>query len=120
LADKLTEALAVLVEACPHVRSTRDLVTKIRVELEQDYVLDLYFREATGQYSYTLLAGTVRVRGWDNAAHYPDLPNAPHHFHREDGQVEASPLTGDPVLDLRIVAEHINSLFSQQPDHPTR
>ena len=40
-----------------------------------------------------------------------DLVNAPHHFHREDGQVESASLTGDPVLDIRIVAERINALF---------
>ena len=55
MADQLTDALGVLVAICPHIRATRDLVTKIRVELEQDYLLDLYHRESTGQYSYTVV-----------------------------------------------------------------
>jgi hypothetical protein len=30
-------------------------------------------------------------RRWDNAPHYPNLPNAPHHIHAADGFVtEAS------------------------------
>ncbi|HKZ85288.1 MAG TPA: DUF6516 family protein [Anaerolineae bacterium] len=111
MADPLTDALSVFVALCPHIRSTRDLVTKIRIELERDYSLELYFREATGQYSYTLLLNDRRVIGWDNARHHPDLPNAPHHFHREDGQVESASLTGDPVQDIRIVAKRINALF---------
>jgi hypothetical protein len=55
VADPLTDALSVLIALCPHVRSTRDLITKIRVELERGYALELYFREATGQYSYMRL-----------------------------------------------------------------
>ena len=72
MADPLTDALSVLIAHCPYIRSTRDLVTKIRVELEHGYALELYFREATGQYSYTLLQGNRRVLGWDNA---PITPN---------------------------------------------
>ena len=111
MADPLTDALSVLLARCPHIRSTRDLVTKIRVELERGYALELYFREATGQYSYTLLLGNRRVLGWDNARHHFGLLNAPHHFHAEDGEAESSPLTGDPVQDMRFVAERLNALF---------
>jgi hypothetical protein len=113
MADQLTEALDLLVALCPYIRSTRDLVTKIRVELERGYFLDLYYRESTGQYSYALILSDERVLGWDNAPHYPDLPNAPHHFHREDGAVEASTLTGSPSADIRIVAERINAMFKE-------
>ena len=113
MADQLTDALEIFVATCSHVRSTRDLITKVRVELEEGYVLDLYFREATGQYSYTLLQNEQRVIGWDNARHYPDLPNAPHHFHKEDDEVESSGLVGKPAEDIRIVAKHINALYAK-------
>ena len=116
MADPLTDALEYFVAACPHVRSTRDLVTKIRLELEERYVLDLYFRETTAQYSYSLHRDNQRVLGWDNAPPYPDLSNAPHHFHREDGEVEASTLKGDPVQDISIVVERINALYVAKPD----
>lgn len=111
MADRLTDALTLFVERCPHVVSTRDLVTKIRVELEQNYFLELFFRETTGQYSYAVIRENRRVLGWDNARHYPDLLNAPHYFHREDGEVEASTLLGDPVRDILVVTERVNRLF---------
>ncbi|MBI4632173.1 MAG: hypothetical protein HZB17_01020 [Chloroflexi bacterium] len=111
MADQLTEALGFFVANCPHVRSTRDMASKVRVELERDYVLDLYFRETTGQYSYTLLLNDRRVLGWDNAKHHPDLQNAPHHFHKSDGGIESSTLTGKPVEDIKIVADKINDFF---------
>jgi hypothetical protein len=111
VADPLTDALSVLLARCPHIRSTRDLVTKIRVELERGYALELYFRKTTGQYSYTLLLGNRRVLGWDNARHHLELPNAPHHFHPEDGETEISPLIGDPVQDMRFVADRLHALF---------
>ncbi|MEA1899197.1 MAG: DUF6516 family protein, partial [Thermodesulfobacteriota bacterium] len=31
--------------------------------------------------------GRLRQR-WDNAPHYPDLPNAPHHVHGENDSVQ--------------------------------
>ncbi len=33
--------------------------------------------------------GNLKKR-WDNAPHYPDLPNMPHHVHLEDGTVQGS------------------------------
>ena len=111
MADPLTDALNVLIALCPHIRATRDLVTKIRVELDRGYALELYFRETTGQYSYTVLLNNQRVLGWDNARHHLELSNAPHHFHAASGEAVSSPLTGDPVEDMRLVAERINALF---------
>lgn len=112
MADQLTDALEVFLAACSYVCTTRDLATKVRVEFEQGYVFDLYFREATGQYSYALLYGNQRVCGWDNAPHYPHLANAPHHFHTTTGQVESAPLRGRPVDDMRHVAETLNAILA--------
>ena len=30
------------------------------------------------------------IRRWDNAPHYPDLPNAPHHIHEADGSISSA------------------------------
>lgn len=30
------------------------------------------------------------IRRWDNAPHYLDLPNAPHHIHESDGSVSCA------------------------------
>jgi hypothetical protein len=93
------------------VRATRDLVTKVRVEFERDYVLEIFFREATSQYAYTLLQGNRRLLGWDNAPHHLHLPNAPHHHHREDGQVESAPLIGRPAADIHHIAATVNEFL---------
>jgi hypothetical protein len=33
--------------------------------------------------------GRLKCR-WDNAPHYPNLSNAPHHIHRDDGTIQES------------------------------
>jgi hypothetical protein len=112
VADQLTEALSVFVALCPHVVSTYDLVTKVRIELEDGYILDLFYREHTGQDSYALLRDGKKVIGWDNAPHHLALPNAPHHFHDPDEEILPSPLTGNPPDDMPVVAERINALYA--------
>ena len=67
MADKLTEALSLFVEVCTCVVSTHDLVTKVRIDLTNDYALEIYLRETTAQYSYAVLRAGRRVLGWDNA-----------------------------------------------------
>lgn len=44
---------------------------------------------------------------WDNTPHYPDLSNAPHHFHDQAGNIQASPLTGNLLNDFEIVLNEI-------------
>ena len=62
---------------------------------------------ATLDYAYQLFTSTPLLR-WDNAPHYPSLTTAPHHFHDEQNNVTSSPLTGDPLADLRIVLDAIS------------
>lgn len=38
---------------------------------------------------------THLVKRWDNAPHYPNLPNAPHHIHNADGSVSGNENTPD-------------------------
>ena len=116
MADQLTDALEIFVAQCSYVRATRDLVTKVRIEFERDYVLDVFFRAATGQYAYTLLKDNRRVLGWDNAPHYPELSNAPHHHHTETGEVESAPLTGRPTTDIGHIANCVNEFLKRTFD----
>ncbi len=74
-------------------------------------MLDLYFNDVQGKYSYTLIHGERRVLGWDNALHHPNLANFPHHFHREDGVVVPSPLAGVPEEDIEIVVTELNQFL---------
>ena len=109
MAGQLDRAVARFIALCPYVQAIHDLLTKQRVELSSGYVLDFHFNEAFGRYSYTLVQGDRRIIGWDNAPHHPDLTSFPHHFHRKDGTVTSSPLTGDPEQDVEYVAAEVNA-----------
>jgi hypothetical protein len=43
------------------------------------------------------------VQRWDNKEHFPEIASHPHHFHNSAGEIEISPLTGDPEHDLSLV-----------------
>jgi hypothetical protein len=52
----------------------------------------------------TLLSHVVTVlqeSGYNE--HFPEIASHPHHFHNPAGEVEVSPLTGDPERDLSLV-----------------
>lgn len=114
MADQFARAVARFVARCRYVESVHDLITKQRVVLAGEYILDLFFNASLNKYSYTLVREEQRVLGWDNALHYPDLRNAPHHFHREDGTVVPSTLSGVPEDDMDIVAAAVNAFLAQQ------
>ena len=114
MAGQLARAVARLLECCPHAESVHDLVTKQRVVLEGGYLLDLYFNETLGKYSYTLLRGGKRILGWDPAPHHPRLKDFPHHFHAEDGTVVLSTLVGDPERDIDLVVVALNGFLQSR------
>lgn len=58
------------------------------------------------RYSFQLHSDRPLLR-WDNTPHYPDLSNAPHHFHDRDGNVFPSPLSGDLLADYELVVAEV-------------
>jgi Family of unknown function (DUF6516) len=74
---------------------------KIRCELISGQSLQIRLRGVSGsiRYSYQELTDKP-LRRWDNAPHFLNLPNFPHHHHDSDGNVTESLLTGDPIMDL--------------------
>jgi hypothetical protein len=64
-----------------------------------------------GKYSYTLMLGTHRMLGWDNAPHHPTIPTFPHHVHYPDGTIAPSKLNGDPNHDLEHVEQAIQEFL---------
>jgi len=101
-------------QECSYVIGSQLFPTKLRFLLEGDYICDIFYRASTGAYSYVLVKGSRRILGWDNAPHYPDLPNAPHHHHTASGAVVPSPLRGEPMYDISCVAHAINGYLQQQ------
>ena len=74
---------------------------KIRCELTSGQTLQIRLRGVYGgiRYSYQELSDKP-LRRWDNAPHFPNLPNFPHHHHDLRGNITDSSLTGDPTVDL--------------------
>jgi hypothetical protein len=111
MARQLARAVSRFLDLCPRVVAVHDLTTKVRIELEGDYYLDLYHNATLGKYAYTLIHQDQRLCGWDNAPHHPDVAGYPHHFHRQDGSIEPSAFTGDPEQDILAVAATVNSFL---------
>jgi hypothetical protein len=111
MASNLVNAVRILIAECPYVVTVEDLLTKTRVELEQGYLLDLFYNDTLGKYAYALILQNRRVVGWDNAPHHGHLPTAPHHFHAADGTVQPSTLTGDPEQDIFQIIPIINAIL---------
>ena len=74
---------------------------KIRCELISGHILQIRLRAVSGsiRYSYQEFS-EIPLRRWDNAPHFPNLPNFPHHHHDSQGTILESTLTGDPTADL--------------------
>ena len=74
---------------------------KIRCELASGRTFQIRLRAVSGgiRYSYQELTDKPSRR-WDNAPHFPNLPNFPQHYHDPQGNVTESLLTGDPTVDL--------------------
>ena len=117
MASKIINTINRFVADCPYVISLQDLLTKTRIELEKDYFLDLYYNETLGKYAYTLIQQNKRIVGWDNAPHHPGLTNFPHHFHAEDGAIQASLLTGDPEQDIIHIINALNAILASEKDN---
>ena len=81
-----------------------NVLLKIRCELASGQVVQIRLRAVTGnvRYSYQEFADKP-LRRWDNAPHFPHLPNSPHHYHDLQGNITESSLTGDPIRDLQQV-----------------
>ncbi len=96
---------------CHYVGTIEHLPAKVRCELVGDYKCDLFYRSSTGAYANVVFKSARRVIGWDNAPRHRGLSNFPHHFHREDGMIITSALTGNPASDIVIVAKEINAFW---------
>lgn len=79
------------------------LGTKVRAHMPKEYILDIFYNETTGKYSYTVFKRGKRILGWDNAKHHLNIQTYPHHYHSKNGKIKASELVGDPIDDLTFI-----------------
>ncbi|ADC66513.1 conserved hypothetical protein [Ferroglobus placidus DSM 10642] len=87
------------------------LGTKVRAYLVNGYVLDVYYNQTLGKYSYTLIRENRRIIGWDNAPHHVSVRTHPDHFHDVDGKIKPSYLSGNPLKDLNEVLNVIRNVL---------
>nr|MDO8078581.1 DUF6516 family protein [Candidatus Freyarchaeota archaeon] len=85
------------------------LRTKVRVHLIGEYILDKYYNQTLGKYSYTLVKENKRIIGGDNAPHHLTVETYPDHFHMYNGTVRKSELSGNPLKDLNRVMKKVKN-----------
>jgi hypothetical protein len=111
VAVTIDRALARFIAETHYIVAVHDLTTKWRIELRDDYLIDVYFNESLGKYGYSLILADKRIVGWDNAPHHPEIDQFPHHVHYADGRIEPSELNGDPEHDLLVVSRVLNAIL---------
>ncbi len=91
--------------------SAQQFALKVRATLTSGGALQvrLYRNGAHTDYAYHVIYGEQSMRR-DNKEHFPTLCSHPHHFHATHGQVETSPLTGNPDHDLPLVLNYLERL----------
>ena len=94
-----------------HLFSERQFALKVRATLTNGQVLQVYIyrNHDHTDYAYQLLRNEQPMQRWDNREHFPNISSYPHHFHALTGNVENSPLNGDPAHDLPLVLQMLSS-----------
>ena len=63
------------------------------------------------RYSFQLYGDRPLLR-WDNAPHYPGLPNFTHHFNDQDEKVSFSTLTGNLLNNFDLVIAEVKKFMN--------
>ena len=109
----LLDDLLVRMRATPELRDIQVLANesvddetfafKIRAAIVSSFLQIRFLADKDlKRYSFQLYSDHPLLR-WDNAPHYPDLLNFPHHFHNQDEYISSSTLTGDLLNDYDLV-----------------
>jgi len=87
-------------------------VFKIHASILPNYLQIRFLADKNFErYSFQLYSDHPLLR-WDNAPYYSDLPNPPHHFHDQKGNVSPSALAGNLLLDFDIVIAEIKKFMN--------
>ncbi len=80
-------------------------ILKVRCKLRGHLKFQLRIKNGADgtRYSYQLFDNATTMIRWDNAPHFQDLDNFPHHCHTARGNTVSSALTGDVLDDLSFV-----------------
>ena len=93
--------------------SPEQFLFKLRADLPKEYKLQvrIYHNQGHIDYAYQLYT-TVPVLRWDNKEEFHHLESYPHHHHDEHGNVDLSPLKGDPGQDLLLVLHKVRAFLA--------
>jgi hypothetical protein len=84
---------------------------KIRAKLVKGNIqVRIYYNRGHIDYAYQLFTDAPLLR-WDNKEEFHHLATYPHHHHDELGNVNPSPLMGDPTKDIEIVLQKISAFL---------
>ncbi len=111
-----TSSLVATVEVVTERTTENRGYFRVRMKLSNGDFLELseYFLVQAGQpstveYRYQWMDGAQQklIKRWDNAEHYPDLPNSPHHIHVGDDRQVVSGRTLSIIDVLNIIEGEI-------------
>jgi len=90
---------------------------KVKAELtgENKLQVRIYYNQGHIDYAYQLFADVPILR-WDNKEEFRHLETYPHHHHDDQGNVNLSRLTGDPLKDIEIVLQDVSRFLSEKTD----
>jgi hypothetical protein len=91
-------------------------VLKVRCRVSARFIFQVWIKQGQRgiRYAYQLLSGNAPILRWDNAPHFPETENFPHHFHDGKNKQSSSSLTGDPLRDLTNVLAEIEKYLETQ------
>jgi len=86
---------------------------KVRAKLPEEhrFQVRIYYNRGHTDYAYQLFTDVPLLR-WDNKEEFRHLTTYPHHHHDDQGNVEPSPLTGDPLKDITVVLREVSLFLS--------
>jgi hypothetical protein len=88
---------------------------KVRAKITDEFGLQIRYLqdEEFVRYSYQLFT-TKAILRWDNAEHFLEFPNFPHHFHDEKGNRYGSKLKGELLSDVQMVLVEVEKYLREK------
>lgn len=88
---------------------------KVRVELPEGYRFQVRVYSNFGHvdYAYQLFKEDSPVLRWDNKEEFRSLKTHPHHHHDDRGNIQPSPLIGDPQADIVLALREIEKILAE-------
>ena len=87
---------------------------KVRAKLPHGYHFQtrIYSNFGDMDYAYQLFKEDTPLLRWDNKEEFRTLKTYPHHHHDDRGNIQPSPLTGDPQADIVFVLREIENFLA--------